>query len=95
MALVVTKQHFRSSPECHGNAEAITFKPCSAAGAVRQSPRQAGMHKWPLVINQTLENNYSQNLQRSTVWHWLYTSRLTEKLLHSTQKKQQKLRIHF
>jgi len=50
MALVITKQHFRSSPEWHGNAVAITFKPCSAAGAVRQSPRQAGMHKWPMVI---------------------------------------------
>ena len=50
MALVITKQHFGSSPEWHGNAVAITFKTCSAAGAVRQSPRQAGMYKWPSVI---------------------------------------------
>jgi len=26
MALVITKQHFRSSPEWHENAVAITFK---------------------------------------------------------------------
>jgi len=63
----------------------------------RGCPTVASSSRYAQVANgyQKFENNYSHNLQRSTVWHWLYTSRLTEKLLHSTQKKQQKLRIHF